>query len=51
MFYFLFGILILCFCLHFYRNTKCKDNHKLHQRLGIIIYSLLILDFLIALLY
>lgn len=51
MFYLLFGILILCFCLHIYRNLKCKDNHTLNQRLGFVIYGLLIADFMIAILY
>lgn len=51
MFYILFGILVICFCLHIYRNLKCKDNHSMNQKLTMIIYVLLIADFVIAILY
>lgn len=51
MFYLLYGILVFCFCIQIYRNLKCKDNNSLNKKLGIIMYSLLIIDFLIAIIY
>lgn len=48
MFYLCMGMLLVCFLLTIYRSKKLTDNHRLYTKVGIIIYTLLALDFIIA---
>lgn len=48
MFYICIMILIICFSLTVYRSRYMDSNHKLYNKLGIIIYLLLAFDFALA---